>query len=97
MSEEGEIDFVFGVVLCPKCEAGRITKGHTRVYGYSTGHLEAAIHMVCPNCGETLLVQGDGKRIGYNFDTNSHTCDSKAIVILSDDSEEETDEPKERS
>jgi len=98
MREEEETLFMFGAVLCPKCEKGKITKGCVSVCGYDcSNHLEAAVHMICPKCGEMLLIQGDGKSISYNFNLEEHTCVSKPVIILSDDSEDETDEPKERS
>lgn len=82
MKEEPiSVRFDYGAVLCPNCHVGKIESGEIRVSAFDcSNHLEAHIHMVCPNCGDRLLVQGDGKTIGYNFKDNS--CDSRKLTIV---------------
>jgi len=82
MREEDK-EFLFGAVLCPSCEFGIITKGHSSVCGFScSNQLDAAIHMICPYCGEELLVHGEGRQIYYNIDVKSHDCRNKEITIV---------------
>jgi len=89
-----EIEFYDGVVLCPKCNTGKIKSAKVSIFAFSkTGHLQAHMYMTCPDCGEQLLSEGDSVEITYKFNFDERSCHKTGITILSDDSKE-LDEPK---